>query len=200
MLVREVVTRDAVHVRETTPLDAAVRVLAEQHVSALPVVDVAGRVVGILSEADVLRLHIAADPRAHLRTPVDGPATPWPATVAEVMTPDPVVAHEGTDAADVARLLADTGWKSLPVVDDDHALTGMVSRSDLIRRLTTRDGDIWLRIVAEVDRLHRPDWTVSVSRGVVTIGGVRPGRDARLATSVASTTPGVRDVVVLTEN
>jgi CBS domain-containing protein len=196
MLVRELVTRDVAHVRDTSALDSAVRVLAEQRVSALPVVDATGRVVGILSEADVLRLHLSADPRAHLRPVVDEPVEPWPATVGEVMSPDPVVAHEGSDIADVARLLADTGWKSLPVVDGDHALVGMVSRSDVIRELSTRDADIWLRVVRDLARLDRSGWTVSVSRGVVTVGGVRAGRDARLVAAVAATAPGVRDVIV----
>ena len=199
MLVRELVTRDVAHVREASALDSAIRVLAEQRVSALPVVDVTGRVVGILSEADVLRLHLSADPRAHLRPVMDEPAEPWPATVAEVMSPDPVVAHEGSDVAEVARVLADTGWKSLPVVDAEHALLGMVSRSDVIRALSTRDADIWLRVVRDLGRLDRPGWTVSVSvsRGVVTVTGVPAGPDAQLAAAVASTAPGVRDVVVV---
>lgn len=196
MLVRELLTRDVVHVRDTSALDAAVRVLAEQRLSALPVVDATGRVVGILSEADVLRLHLSADPRAHLRPVADAPAEPWPATVLEVMSPDPVVAHEGSDVAEVARVLADTGWKSLPVVDGQHALVGMVSRSDVIRELSTRDADIRLRVVRELAQLDRPRWTVSVARGVVTVSGVRGGRDARLAAAVAATVPGVRDVVV----
>jgi len=196
MLVGELVTRDVVHVRETSALDAAVRVLAEHRVSALPVVDGEGRVVGILSEADVLRLHLSGDPRSHLRPVVDEPPEPWPATVGEVMTPEPVVAHEGSDVAEVAHVLADTGWKSLPVVDGNHLLIGMVSRSDVIRELSTRDADIWLRVVRDLGQLDRPGWTVSVARGVVTVRGVRAGRDARLAAAVAATAPGVRGVLV----
>jgi CBS domain-containing protein len=196
MLVGELVTRDVVHVRETSPLDAAVRVLAEHRVSALPVVDGEGRVVGILSEADVLRLHLSSDPRSHVRPVVDDPPEPWPATVGEVMSPEPVVAHEGSDVAEVAHVLADTGWKSLPVVDGNHLLIGMVSRSDVIRELSTRDADIWLRVVKDLGQLDRSGLTVSVARGVVTVSGVRAGRDARLAAAVAATAPGVRDVVV----
>ena len=161
------------------------------------VVDGSGRVVGILSEADVLRLHVSADPRAHLRPVADEAVEPWPATVGEVMSPDPVVAREGSDVADVARILADTGWKSLPVVDGDHALVGMVSRSDVIRELSTRDADIWLRVVRDLAPLDGHGWTVSVSRGVVTVNGVRAGRDAQLVAAVAATAPGVRDVNVV---
>ncbi len=121
----------------------------------------------------------------------------WPATVREVMSSDPVVAHEGTDVADVARILADTGWKSLPVVDGDHTLIGMVSRSDVVRVLSTRDAEIWLRVVRDLAGLDRPEWTARVSRGVVTLTGVRAGRDAQLAAAVAATAPGARDVVVV---
>ncbi|KRF29754.1 HPP family protein [Phycicoccus sp. Soil802] len=199
MLVRELLTRDVVQVRDTSALDAAVRVLAEQRVSALPVVDATGRLVGILSEADVLRLHVSADPRAHLRPVDDGPAEPWPATVGEVMSADPVVAHESSDVADVARILADMGWKSLPVVRGDGRLAGMVSRSDVIRALSSRDADIWLRVVRDFAELDQSTWRASVSRGVVTVTGVRPGGDARLAAALVATAPGVRDVVIEAE-
>ena len=97
MLVRELLTHDVASVREDSALDVAVQVLATRHISALPVVDAAERVVGILSEADVLRLHVGADPRARLR-PVDDEAQPWPLTVREVMSADPVVAP-GSDVA-----------------------------------------------------------------------------------------------------
>jgi CBS domain-containing protein len=196
MLVRELVTRDVAHLRGSSSLDSAIRVLAERHVSALPVVDDENRVVGIISEADVLRLHLSADPRAHLRPVPDPPALQWPTTVGEVMSADPWVAREGSDVADVARVMADTGWKSVPVVDDDHVLVGMVSRSDVIRVLSTRDADIWLRLVRDFAELHQPGWTPSVSRGVVTVHGVRPGRDAQLVADLARTVPGVREVVV----
>jgi CBS domain-containing protein len=118
--------------------------------------------------------------------------------VAEVMTPDPVTTREGADVADVAHLLADTGWKSLPVVDTDGVLVGMISRSDVIRALSTSDAEIWLHVVRDFGQVDRPEWDVSVTRGVVTLTGVAPGRDARLAAAIAATAPGVRGVVVAT--
>ena len=198
MLVRELLTREVAAVRENCSLDAAVRILAERGVSALPVVDHQDRVVGIVSEADVLRLCLAEDPRAHLRLPVapDPAGAAWPATVSEVMTPEPVTAHEGTDASEVARLLADTGWKSLPVVDDHGVLVGMVSRSDVIRSLSTNDAEIWLHVVRDFAHIDRAAWEVRVARGVVTVSGVEPGREARLAAAIAATAPGARGVVV----
>ncbi|WP_270888212.1 CBS domain-containing protein [Pedococcus sp. 5OH_020] len=198
MLVRELLTREVAVVREGSALDAAVRILAERGVSALPVVDAAGHVVGILSEADVLRLYLSADPRAHLRTTVgqELAEAPWPALVSDVMTPDPVTAQEGTDASDVAQLLADTGWKSVPVVDDHGVLVGMVSRSDVIRALSTNDAQIWLHVVRDFADLERTRWSASVVRGVITVRGVEAGREARLAAAIAATAPGARGVVI----
>lgn len=201
MLVKELRTRTVASVRPHSALDGAVRILAERGISALPVVDDTNHVVGILSEADVLRLCLADDPRARMRPADPGPGsndahTAWPTTVAEVMTPDPVTAREGTDVAEVAHLLADTGWKSLPVVDSDGALVGMISRSDVIRVLSTSDAQIWLHVVRDFGRVDRPGWEVSVTRGVVTLSGVSAGGDARLAAAIAATAPGARAVVV----
>lgn len=201
MLVKELRTRTVASVRPDSALDAAVRILAERAISALPVVDHTNHVVGILSEADVLRLCLADDPRARMRPADPGQGstdgdTVWPTTVAEVMTPDPVTAREGTDVAEVAHLLADTGWKSLPVVDSDGALVGMISRSDVIRVLSTSDAQIWLHVVRDFSQVDQPGWEVSVTRGVVTLSGVRAGRDARLAAAIAATAPGARAVVI----
>ena len=195
MLVRELMTRDVAFLLEDVPLDSAVRLLADLGVSALPVVDADARVVGILSEADVLRLQLAMDPRAHLR-PLREDGTPWPDSVGEVMTPEPVTAHEGSDVADVAHLMADTGWKSVPVVDDRDRLVGMVSRSDVIRVLAASDEDVAREVRGVLAEAGRQQLQVDVDRGVVTVGGVQTGRDARVVEALVSTMPGVRGVVV----
>lgn len=194
MLVRELMATDPARVQATSPLMAAVRVLADRGVSALPVVDDEGRVVGILSEADVLRLQITEDPRAHLAGIPDPP--PWPRTVETVMTPEPVCALVGSDVSTVAMMMADTGWKSLPVVDDHDRLVGMVSRSEVIRALSTSDTEIRRRLVHEFEQLGRREWTVRVQDGVVSVLGAASARDAALARAVAATAPGVRRVEV----
>ena len=194
MLVRELMVTAVASVGAESSLAEAVRLLAARRVSALPVVDEARRVVGILSEADVLRLQIAEDPRAHLApTP---PPHPWPATVSAVMTPDPVTAHTGSDVSLVALTMADTGWKSLPVVDEQDRLVGMVSRSDVIAALSTSDEEIRVRVAHDLDQLGRGGWTVAVRNGVVSIHGVVSRKDAALATAVATTVRGVRRVDV----
>jgi CBS-domain-containing membrane protein len=197
VLVRELLSRDVTTVGEDTELDVAVHLLAERHVSALPVVDADAHVVGILSEADVLRLHLAADPRARLGRSGTAPSpAPWPRTVREVMSADPVVAHEGSDVSVVAQVLADTGWKSLPVVDDERVLVGMVSRSDMIRALSTDDEAIRRRLVHDLADLGLSGWEVSVLHGVVSLRGNGSARDAGAASDLAATAPGVREVVL----
>ena len=194
MLVRELMTSPATSLRAGSRLEAAVQVLAAQHISAVPIVDAHDRVVGIVSEADILRERIAPDPRASLR-PVDQPDEPWHRLVDDVMTPDPVTVQENSDAGRVADLLADTGWKSLPVVNGLR-LVGVVSRSDLLHALATPDIEIEERIADEFAQIGREEWRVEVAEGVVTLRGPLPGREARLATAMAETAPGVRRVVV----
>lgn len=196
MLVRELYTHDATSVREDTDLDTALDLLARLRISALPVVGADDLVVGILSEADVLRLHLAADPRAHVRPQPSSGASSWPRTVGEVMSAEPVVARQGDDVSRVARVLADTGWKSLPVVDDQRRLVGMVSRSDVIRALSTDDDTIRRRVERDLSDLELGAWEVSVVRAVVTLRGEKSAREARAAADVAATSPGVRKVVV----
>ena len=74
-----------------------------------------GELVGIVSEADLVPLELAPDPRAHLAPPADPPVDP-PRVAAEVMTRAVVALHEDADAAEAGRLLLDRGIKSVPVV------------------------------------------------------------------------------------
>lgn len=194
MLVQELMTSPATSLRAGSSLEAAVQVLAAQHISAVPIVDSQQHVVGIVSEADILRERIAPDPRAHLR-PAEEATQPWHRLVDDVMTPDPVTVQEHADVGRVAELLADTGWKCLPVVRGLQ-LVGVISRSDLLQALTTPDIVIQERIADDFDRIGREEWHVEVSQGVVTLRGPLPGRETRLATAMAETAPGVRRVVV----
>jgi CBS domain-containing protein len=199
MLVRELMTSPATSLRAGSRLDAAVQVLAAQHISAVPVVDAYGHVVGIVSEADVLREGLPEDPRSHLRPTRQPAATAWHRLVDDVMTVDPVTVEAQSDAARAAELMADMGWKSLPVVRDRH-LVGMISRSDVIRALATPDVEIQRTVASEFAQIGREDWTVEVVDGVVTLRDVAPGRETRLARAIAETVPGVRRVVVQDQN
>ena len=80
MLAREIMTSPALSVREDASTQMALTLLARAHLTSLPVVDRDGELVGVVSEADVLRTALEPDPRAHLRPTghgADCPA-PWP--------------------------------------------------------------------------------------------------------------------------
>lgn len=190
MLVSEVMTAPPLAVGRDSTLAEAIDLLGGRGVSALPVVDADGRLVGIVSEADILRQSLPQDPRAHLRpTP---PVAEEELRVEDVMTVDPVGVAPHGDCADVAQVLADTGWKSLPVVEDG-VLVGMVSRSDLLRALAVSDGQLATAIQEAFAAVGHPEWVAVVRAGHVTLDlPAEGGPEAALAT--ASTVAGVRSV------
>ncbi|MGL5860662.1 MAG: CBS domain-containing protein, partial [Phycicoccus sp.] len=153
-----------------------------------------GRVVGVVSEADVLRRLAVHDPRAHLR-PASSPPQ-LPRTVDEVMTREVGTTVETADVVDVAAEMGRHGWKSVPVVDDHGGLVGLLSRSEVLAAFTTPDDVIRTRLERELADVGHPEWRLTVEEGVVTVRGVVGPDDARLARDVAATARGVRGVVV----
>lgn len=190
MLVADVMTSPAVSIRRGAPLDDAIQLLGAAGITALPVVDAELRVVGIVSEADILREPLPPDPRAHLR-PSESTLR-RDRTVDDVMTFDAVCVTTHTDCSDVALALADTGWKSMPVVEDGR-LIGMVSRSDILRSLAVPDTVITQAVLGAFAAAGHPEWVAVVRSGHVTVDPPDTDLgDAALAT--ASTVPGVRSV------
>src|SRR5690606_28455359 len=97
MLVRDVMTSPAITVARDAPVRRAIRILHENDITAAPVVDAAGTLVGVVSEMDLLRGEFDPDPRASV-LPVRPTAAPPPRQVADVMTRDVVTVTENTDA------------------------------------------------------------------------------------------------------
>lgn len=114
MLVREIMTAPAFSIHADADLNEALQLLAERRITAVPVVDAGNKVVGVLSEIDVLRRAVEPDARAHA-TPL-AESEPLPKTVAEIMTTDPRTTTEGADVSDLIDLFTHTSFKSLPVV------------------------------------------------------------------------------------
>lgn len=188
MLVREVMTSPAVTVGPGTSLKQAIRLLDDHRITAMPVVDDGGHLVGVLSEADVLRDSIPADRRVHERL-VEITAPTVQLVVTDVMTHLPVSVSPDDDLSQAVGLLVDTQVKSLPVVRAGRVV-GMVSRRDVIAVLARQD----FLIEAEIDEELRQagvECTVEVSDGVVHLHDA-DGTDAlRLAQVIASSVPGV---------
>lgn len=188
MWVSDVMTSPAVSVSPATTVRTALRLLDEHKVTSLPVVDVYGKVVGVVSEADLVRESLLPDQRSHMIWQ-ELPEHPPGRCVADVMTKHPVTVHAGDDLAQAVELLTSTAVKSLPVLEGSH-LVGMVSRRDVVHLLARDD----TRIEAEVSELFRADevdWLADVCDGVVTVSGPTDASERRLAEALVGSVAGV---------
>jgi CBS domain-containing protein len=168
MLVRDVMTSPVVSVQPTTPVRAAAALLTERGFTALPVLDGDGDLVGIVTEADLLRDRIRHDARSPLLNR-ELPARPAPATVGDVMTREVFSAGPVTDVADLADDMHRLGVRSVPV-RTARSLIGIVSRRDVLRTLTRADVAIADDVRRRLEVYAGPErWAVDVSSGVVTL-------------------------------
>jgi len=212
MKVGEIMTRKVVAVPPETPALAVARLLADRGFSAVPVTDSWGMLLGVVSEADLIRRLSTEDgpDRPGLLTTLfydrDTAAARYArahgATARDIMTADPVTATESMTAQHAARLLEEHNVRRLPVVHDG-VLLGILSRADLLRALLapatdTSDDAIRAAVAAEMARLpwaDAPYVFFEVAQGEVTLHGfcnspaVRKGLAA-----IAGHVPGVTAV------
>jgi CBS-domain-containing membrane protein len=178
--VRDVMTQDVVTVDEHVAFKEVAGLLTERRVSALPVLDGEGRVVGVVSEADLMRKEefperppegrwFQGRRRRKARAKAAG------ATAAELMTSPAVTIGPDASIAEAARLLHRHRIKRLPVVDPAGPLLGIVSRADLLKVFLRSDAEIAAEVRQRV--LRRALWVdpdtvgVEVRDGVVTLTG-----------------------------
>jgi CBS domain-containing protein len=188
MLVRDVMSTQVVTVRPQARVKEAIQLLDDHRITAMPVVDDQGLLVGVVSEADLLRGALMPDRRTH-EIPVEIEGRTNTLTVSDVMTPRPMSVTADTDLAVAASVLVDSVIKSLPVLDDGRVI-GMVSRRDVIAVLARRDP----LIKTEVDELLRQaevECDVEVVDGVVRLMGQTEPHARQIARVLASTVPGV---------
>lgn len=138
--VRTVMTPRVVTTSRGADLHEAARLLSENRISGMPVVDDQNRVIGVISEADLLML--AGMQEGHtfrdilhriLREPV--PTRKAGDKVQDVMSFPPITAKADDDVSEVAKILDERRIKRLPVVDDDGKLLGIISRADIVRAI-----------------------------------------------------------------
>jgi CBS domain-containing protein len=189
MLAHEIMTTPVVTAAPDMPVTDAIRLLDKHDITALPVLDGNDRLIGIVSEADLLRGRIARDPRSQVQ-PFQEAIDDAEATVAAVMTPGVLAVHESTDTSDIARLMLDTGVKSVPVTRGQRVV-GIVSRRDLIRALASDDQQIEDAIHALFTEASLTEWSVKVLDGQVRLIGDGPASEARVAAILARTVAGV---------
>ncbi|MCW2639077.1 MAG: hypothetical protein JWP76_1383 [Dactylosporangium sp.] len=203
--VRDVMTNPVVAVREHADYKEIVDALAVYGVSAVPVLDEDDRVVGVVSEADLLpKVEFAGDdPRARLfersrrRT---ARAKAAGDTAAELMSSPAIMTAPDASIVEAARLMETERVKRLPVVGDEGRLAGIVTRRDLLRVYLRPDAAIAEDVMTEVfDKalgIGRPEIRVEVVDGVVTLSGKVERRSAaQLAVHLTRAVTGVVDVV-----
>ncbi|MGW4489220.1 CBS domain-containing protein [Amycolatopsis sp. NPDC004368] len=131
MRTRDIMSSPAIAVTpDASPAEAAA-LMARRGFTTLPVVDHAARLVGLVSEADLVRPGFPGEPPG-AGDPDTGVVLGGHRTVASVMHAPAAVATPGLDAFDLARLMAEAGVRVLPVVEDG-SLVGMVSFRDVLR-------------------------------------------------------------------
>jgi CBS-domain-containing membrane protein len=204
-LVKDVMTTPVVTVDPTTSFREIVARLAEHRVSAVPVVDDDNRVLGVVSEADLLLKEEFPEPdkdiplwrtRRHRLERAKAAGD----TAAELMSAPAVTVGPDATVTEAARLLHRHGIKRLPVVDPAGPLLGIVSRADLLKVFLRPDAEIAREIRQEV--LQRAMWVnpdtvaIEVRDGVVTLTGQLERRSLiPIAVSLVHGLDGVVDVV-----
>jgi len=138
--VREIMTRDVVTIGKGADINEAARLLSEDRISGLPVVDEDRHVMGVVSEADILSMtgmrkgHTFKDIVRHLLgEPL--PERKEGGIVEDIMSSPAITTKPDADIAEVARVLDDRRIKRLPVVDEQGKLIGIVSRADIVRAM-----------------------------------------------------------------
>jgi CBS domain-containing protein len=130
-----------------TALREAIQLLAEKQISGLPVVDDAGTLVGVLSDADLMWQETGADPPPYIMFLDSVIFLQNPAryeqelhkslgqTVGEVMTKKPITAQPDQSLRDAARIMHEKHVRRLPVVDSNGQIVGILSHGDIIRAM-----------------------------------------------------------------
>ena len=212
----DVMTRKIVSVRPDAAIAEAIRLMLDNRISGLPVIDAAGRLVGVLTEGDLLRRGETGTERQRPRwlEILMGPgrlAGEYVRThgrrVSDIMTRNPVSVTPDTPLKEIVELMERHRIKRVPVLDGEVPV-GILSRADLLRGLAgeldqvpagaTSDEEIREHILAE---LARAAWVpgdgiaITVENGVVDLNGVILDENERAALRVAAeNVPGVRAV------
>jgi CBS domain-containing protein len=176
--VKDVMTTRVLSVRPAASFKEMVVKMRRSRVSALPVVDGEGRVIGVVSEADMLNKQADLDTgpgtlsdllRFGEREKAEG------VTATELMTTPPVTIGPGVPLTEAARLMRDRRVKRLPVINDTGLLIGIISRADVLRVFARPDADIRREareeVIAETFLADSPSVAVTVHDGIVTLTG-----------------------------
>jgi CBS domain-containing protein len=206
MRTHQIMTRKVISVGTATSIVEAANVMLENHVSGLPVIDEAGRLVGIVSQGDFIRrAEIGTQrKRGHWLKFLLGPGKAASdfvhergRKVEEIMTPEPLTVTEDATLEDIVELMERYNVKRLPVVRGDK-LVGIVTRSNLLQAVaelardvpdpTADDDHIRNHIIASIEKNDWAPYGLSViaRNGNVHLSGVITNEQSRQAAIVAA--------------
>jgi CBS domain-containing protein len=203
MKVSDLMSRDVLTAAPDTSLKEAAALLSRRGISGLPVVDDAGAVVGVLSEADILVkaggearrggvLGWLVEPSLSLHEKISA------RTVGEAMSAPAITIGPGRPVHEAAAVMVAESINRLPVVEDEE-LVGILTRADVVRAFTRTDAEIADEIREEV--LRRTLWlepgkvSMDVVDGAVRLEGeVESEADAELLPVFVARIPGVVSV------
>ncbi len=212
---RDLMTPDVVTVPPETPVMAMARLLPDRGISAVPVVDAAGKVLGIVTEADLIRRLAGEEdkPASWFSSLFSDPASQAErfarthgVTAKDLMTEKVVSVAPDTAAAHIAHMMEEKHIRRVVVVEEGK-LRGIVSRADLLRALVApahEEAELSDERVrrAVMAAMKKEPWTdtfytmVEVENGVVTFHGFRRSEAVQKALRVlAENIPGVKSVV-----
>jgi CBS domain-containing protein len=202
--VKDVMSTHVIAVRQDAPYKDMAAMLREQRVSAFPVLDEHNKVIGVVSESDLLTKEalegtVPGMPQSMMSRREQARASA--VTAAELMTTPPVTIGPDEPVTQAARLMYSRGVKRLPVTSGDGTLIGIVSRADVLSVYSRPDADIQHEIIQDLilgTFLGDPArFTVSVTDGIVTIEGTAEstvvGRDIIEAARHVEGVVAVRD-------
>ena len=144
--VKDIMTKEIITVSPETEIVNAAKILLENRINGLPVIDASGRLVGILCQSDLvaqqksipipsvftlLESYIPLTPIKRIDKEVEKIAA---LKVEQAMTPNPVTVDPETDIADVAKLMVDKKFHTLPVMEGDKVV-GIVGKEDVLKTL-----------------------------------------------------------------
>jgi CBS domain-containing protein len=207
MKVRELMTRRVLSIGPEAPIKDVAKILVQNRISGLPVCDIAGHVLGVISEGDII--YKEHDPtegsRGGLLAWMSNSTSRYPGytksralAARSAMTAPALTIAPYQSVSEAARLMAKHGVNRLPVVKDDK-LVGIITRADLVRAFTRTDSEIEREI--DEDVLERTLWIeadrveVEVADGVVRLHGTLHTRsDVELLCRLVARVPGVSSV------
>ncbi|MEU5893671.1 CBS domain-containing protein [Streptomyces sp. NPDC047461] len=208
--VGSVMTTEVVRATYGTTFKEVARLLGDHRISGLPVVDEDEKVIGVLSETDLLlrqaqtpapyepkkRFRLATLTRAGRRRAAKARAR----TAGQLMSQPPITVPAAATIVEAARTMARHHIERLPVLDEEQRLVGIVTRRDLLQVFLRPDAEIRAEVIDEV--LVRALWLpprgidVAVTEGVVTLSGQMERKsETEIAVSMTRQMDGVVAVV-----